>query len=62
MVSVVHSIAAQSDLEHSLNTLSEGLSAAEADRAKQHQELLGLRTQEARLRERLAAEARSFID
>jgi GTP pyrophosphokinase len=30
MVSVVHSVAAQSDLEHSLQTLSEGLSADEA--------------------------------
>ena len=34
MVSVVHSIAAQSDLEHSLNTLSEGLSAAEAEKIR----------------------------
>ena len=31
MVSVVHSVAAQSDLEHSLQTLSEGLSADEAE-------------------------------
>lgn len=31
MVSVVHSVAAQSDLEHSLQTLCEGLSAEESD-------------------------------
>ncbi len=34
MVSVVHSVAAQSDLEHSLQTLSEGLSADEAERVR----------------------------
>ena len=35
MVSVVHSVAAQSDLEHSLQTLSEGLSAEEALKIRQ---------------------------
>jgi len=35
MVSVVHSVAAQSDLEHSLQTLSEGLSADEAEKIRQ---------------------------
>jgi GTP pyrophosphokinase len=35
MVSVVHSVAAQSDLEHSLQTLSEGLSADEAVKIRQ---------------------------
>jgi GTP pyrophosphokinase len=35
MVSVVHSVAAQSDLEHSLQTLSEGLSADEAIKIRQ---------------------------
>ena len=35
MVSVVHSVAAQSDLEHSLQTLTEGLSADEAERIRQ---------------------------
>ncbi|MFZ2853295.1 MAG: bifunctional (p)ppGpp synthetase/guanosine-3',5'-bis(diphosphate) 3'-pyrophosphohydrolase [Rhodocyclaceae bacterium] len=34
MVSVVHSVAAQSDLEHSLQTLSEGLSVAEAEKIR----------------------------
>ncbi|MGP1609523.1 MAG: hypothetical protein ACTS5G_02370, partial [Burkholderiales bacterium] len=34
MVSVVHSVAAQSDLEHSLQTLSEGLSAEEAQKIR----------------------------
>ena len=34
MVSVVHSVAAQSDLEHSLQTLSEGLSAEEAEKIR----------------------------
>ncbi len=35
MVSVVHSVAAQSDLEHSLQTLGEGLSAEEATKIRQ---------------------------
>ena len=35
MVSVVHSVAAQSDFEHSLQTLSEGLSVDEAERIRQ---------------------------
>ncbi|MBI4741133.1 MAG: bifunctional (p)ppGpp synthetase/guanosine-3',5'-bis(diphosphate) 3'-pyrophosphohydrolase [Betaproteobacteria bacterium] len=35
MVSVVHSVAAQSDLEHSLQTLGEGLSAEEAAKIRQ---------------------------
>ena len=35
MVSVTHSVAAQSDLEHSLQTLSEGLSSAEAARIRE---------------------------
>ncbi len=34
MVSVVHSVAAQSGLEHSLTTLAEGLSADDADRIR----------------------------
>ncbi len=34
MVSVVHSVAAQSDFEHSLHTLSEGLSAQEAEKMR----------------------------
>ena len=34
MVSVVHSVAAQSDFEHSLQTLSEGLSADEAEKIR----------------------------
>ncbi len=34
MVSVVHSVAAQSDLEHSLQTLSEGLSTEEAEKIR----------------------------
>ena len=34
MVSVVHSVAAQSDFEHSLQTLSEGLSAEETEKIR----------------------------
>ena len=34
MVSVVHSVAAQSGFEHSLQTLSEGLSAAESEQVR----------------------------
>ncbi len=34
MVSVVHSVAAQSDLEHSLATLGEGLTSADAERIR----------------------------
>jgi len=34
MVSVIHSVAAQSDFEHSLQTLVEGLSAVEAERLR----------------------------
>ena len=34
MVSVIHSVAAQSDFEHSLQTLAEGLGAADADRLR----------------------------
>ena len=34
MVSVIHSVAAQSDFEHSLQTLVEGLPAVEAERLR----------------------------
>jgi len=40
MVSVIHSVAAQSDLEHSLQTLAEGLPQAEADRLRQAADLV----------------------
>ena len=40
MVSVVHSVASQSDFEHSLQTLSEGLSVEETEKIRQAAEFL----------------------